>query len=184
MAEKRGGNNTYANVASTTAAVAALANLLRNPRAAQAAGVTFPPEVLELLAVMATDLNNIDMVRLADILDAIRNITITAQGYPPNADTVTATRVELTVVNRGFRMPEMLVPEGMFLQVKSWPNNPAPPGGLLFVADSEANVINPNSSVPLIPNEFRNYQIKNANVLWVSATAIPAWVVCSVEKRT
>jgi hypothetical protein len=168
----------YADVMSTGAAITAIVALLRQQKA-QAAGETFqlPPELLELLAAMATDINTITQWL------ASYQATIGGQGYPPNADQITVYRRDLAVAGVAIQLDDMTIPDDMELVIKSWPTNPAPPAGLVFVSNSKANAENALSSYPLITNEFRAFRIKNANSLWVSATVVPAFVSISAEKR-
>lgn len=126
---------------------------------------------------------------LPDILEELGNIKSalsggTGNGYTcivPNTEKVMTTRVSLTTALTPLQLPDIPVPDDMSLVVKSWPFNPV--AGLVYVGDSAASCINANSSYPLIRNEFRALRVNNAELLWVSADIVPAWVILSVEVR-
>jgi len=169
-------NITYAGVASTTAAIASLALLLRQQKAS-GGEFTIPPELMELVLAMASDINAINTW--------IQNFAPSAsgQGYPPNTPQINVYRRDFVVAGVAIQLNEMEIPDDFELVIKSWPTNPGPPAGLIYVSNSKANAENPLASYPLITNEFRAFRVSNANVIWVSATVLPAAVSVSVEKK-
>jgi hypothetical protein len=176
---------TYTGVMTTATALASALLLLQSSKANAAPGtgtINIPPELLELLIAMAADISDIDVVRLPEILEGLKAIAINVRGWPENGDFISSFRTQLLVANVGIQMEDLEVPDGFELMVKADPGNPVPPA-VIRVASSQADSQNPNSSYPLIQNEFRSVKIKNAKQLYVSASAVPAWVICSVERR-
>lgn len=177
MAEQRG--DAYTKVMSTAAAAAALAAWLK--KSAYAAG-EIPQELIELVIAMANDLGTIT-ADVSAITEKLESLSL-GQGYPPNTEQITAQRLDLTVPNVALQLGDLTIPDDFILVIKSWPTNPAPPGGLLYVSNSKANAENPGNAYPLVTNEWRGFRVQNANVLWVSCTIAPALVSISVEQRT
>jgi len=169
----------YAAGMATVAAIVGLGALLKK---SAYAGGTLPPELTELIMAMAADLSTINTVRLADILEAINTMTMNVQGFAPNANTISSFRTSFPIANVGVQMGDLVVPEDMALFVKSDPGNPAFPG-VLRIGGTKAESENANSSYPIITNEFRTMRVKNASEIWVSASIVPAWVICSTERR-
>lgn len=166
---------TYTGVAATAAAImAALAYAKK-----ASVGTVIPPELMELLAALARDTNEIDIIRLPDILAALQGLTI--QGFPHNADFPSTGTILLDVALISKKMPDVSIPDGFSIIIKSYPTNPV--GGLIQVAQSAGEAANSVSSWPLVPNEFIGYQVQNANSIWVAATVVPSIVVWTVEQR-
>ncbi len=187
MANEQNRGVTYTGVMSTAAAIAALAALLKGSSVAASPGggggtITLPPELLELLMAMAADVSDIDVVKLPEIIEAIQKLAINVKGFPDNLPRRSSFRTQLLVANVGQQMAEMEVPDGMFLRIKAWPLNPVAPA-YIRVACSKADSENDNACWPLIANESETFYVKNADAMYVSATALPAWVVCSVEQK-
>jgi hypothetical protein len=101
--------------------------------------------------------------------------------YPPNADYPLSGRIQLVAARSPMNLPNVAIPDGFEIAIKSWPANPV--GGYINVGKSRADVLNQDESWPLIPNESISYGVKDAKELWVSATAGPAWVCWTVEQR-
>jgi len=175
---------TYTGVMTTATALASALLLLQSQKAAAAPGgtINIPPELLELLIAMAADVSDIDVVRLPEILEALKALAINVRGWPENADFISSFRSDLLVVNVAVQMEDLEVPDGFVLTVKADPANPVAPA-VIRVASSQADAQNANSSYPLVANEFRDWPIKNARQLWVSASAVPAAVICSTVRR-
>jgi hypothetical protein len=169
---------SYTGVASTAAAVAAVAVLLRQQ---QGQGGNFPPELMALLAAMATNLDTVtaDIETINRWLAAYQSSG--GQGYPPNASQVNIYSINLLVANTAVQLQDMDIPDDFYLVVKSAPGNPG--AGLIYIGNSAANAQNVLSSYPLVPNEFRAFRINQAKTLWVSATIVPAIVVVSAEQK-
>jgi len=169
----------YTGVASTAAAVAAIAVLVRQQQ--NGGGGTLPPELMQLLAAMATNLDTVT----ADI-EAINQWVAAyqgsgGQGYPPNATQVNIYSINLAIAGQPVQLQDMIIPDDFYLVIKSAPGNPG--AGLVYIGNSQANAANPLSSYPLVPNEFRAFRINQAKTLWVSATIVPALVVISAEQK-
>jgi len=177
---------TYTGVMTTATALASAVLLLQSMKtgveASAGGNLNIPPELLELLIAMAADVSDIDIVRLPEILEALKAISLNVKGWPENGDFISSFRTQLLAANVGQQMEDLEVPDGFVLTVKADPGNPAPPA-VIRIASSQADSQNPNSSYPLIQNEFRDWPIKNAKQLYVSASAIPAWVICSAVRR-
>ncbi len=157
-----------------------IANLLKKP-APQVSG-QFPPEVLDLLRTIADGMQA-TLADLQQIYDAINSLSFNVQGYAPNADYPLSGRLPLQVALTAVQIPQLFVPDDFSIAIKSWPGNPAPPAGLLYVARSKADAENVEASWPLVQNEAYPYRLKSTDNLWVSATVVPAWVCWTVEQR-
>jgi hypothetical protein len=141
--------------------------------------VTLDQATMELLIAMAqAGADTADLV--SQILSSIEGqaINLTVQGYPPNANSIEATRVQIAALNTAYQLPWVVVPEGMALQVKGWPTN----GGTLYMGYSRAACINLNQVWPLLANEAIGYYIQNANQLFVSGNAVGDFAVLTVEQ--
>lgn len=106
----------------------------------------------------------------------------------PNAAFIHAIRIPVPVFNavapapRWVRLPDLEVPDGMYLLVKAWSVNP--PLSLVYVAETPANAVNVDLAWPLMPNEVVRWKVKNAEALYVSATVAACWVTISAEQRS
>ncbi|MDD5229731.1 MAG: hypothetical protein PHC43_00220 [Candidatus Marinimicrobia bacterium] len=106
---------------------------------------------------------------------------INVSNYPlNNADRLKTTRMQFTAINSAQRLPTMGIEDGFELQVKADPLNPA--ASLVYVGSSPSEAVNPDLSWPLTRNEARGLKIKQADELYASVTALPAWVYISVEQ--
>ena len=81
--------------------------------------------------------------------------------------------------NTAVRLPNRAVPHGKALVVKALPTN----GGIIRIASSGPDAINPGSSYTLIANEAIEYEVTNAEVLYISATVAGEGVVCTMEQE-
>jgi len=140
---------------------------------------TLDPETKELLATIA-EANAHMLVGLADIFQAILDLQLGVQGFPPNADYIVTTRVVCTLANTTYPVPEFFAPEGFRVLLKAWPLNAV--GSLTYVATNPAP--NPQMAWPLIPNESLPYGIKNTSKLWVFSNVAGSQAVVTVEQRT
>jgi len=182
MAEQ---NNQAAKAAvgvSVGAAVLAALALLQRPASAASPGETveIPEELWNLIIAIAQSADDID-AGVKGVIEALGNLAINVQGFPPNAESITAVRVECQVINQPYRLPSLEVPDGMPLHLLAWPLNP--PAGLIFIGPSASGCSNMNQSYPMPPGATKDYYVKNAEALWVCATAVPAWVVATAEQR-
>lgn len=101
----------------------------------------------------------------------------------PNTGGALCSRVDIIAAGAPgvLQLPNIPVPDDMALVVKSWPTNPV--GGFVYVAGTAADAASPFSSWPLVPNEPIALRVNNADILWVSASIVPAIVVCITEVR-
>lgn len=101
-----------------------------------------------------------------------------ARGYPPNSSGMQVARLVLTNAVQAYQLPDMQVPEGMELALKAMPGN----AGQIWIGNSAATCTKNNSSWPLIANESIGYQLRNAHVLWASATIAGDSLILTAEK--
>lgn len=97
----------------------------------------------------------------------------------PNADTIQNASVPLQIAGVAYQLPDMPIPDGMSVLIKSWPKN----GGYVYVGATKPDATDPSKCWPLQPGEFVGYRIKNANALWVSGTVAKDLVIISAEKN-
>lgn len=124
-------------------------------------------------------------LKLVELLAAIKALTPGEGGpggigYPPNTDSFQVIRLPIALATTAYQGPDMAIPNGFVLVVKSAPTNA--PAGYVRVAPTGPDSININSSWPLVPNEFVYYGIKNANALWFSGTVAGDFVFFTVER--
>jgi len=155
-----------AAVMSTSAAIAAAYALTRKVKAATPGEI--PQEMWDLVMAMAASLEDIEA--------ALNKLSINVQGWPENAEGLTALRVAIAVT--GTRLPFIAVPSGMSLVIKAWALNP----GWLQVGNTLAECVNINQSFPLLPNEIVGYQIKNAEDKCIAATVAGCFACLTVEQ--
>ncbi|GAJ25123.1 unnamed protein product, partial [marine sediment metagenome] len=84
-------------------------------------------------------------------------------------------------VATAYQVPDMEIPDGMSLAIKSSPVNAL--GSLIFVARTPAECTNPNSAWPLIQNESITYQVKNAGAFFVSTNIAGSITIFTAEQR-
>lgn len=163
---------------SMAAVVAATLAWVRSRRAQAAPGAEFalPEEFIELIAAIGASVDTIDS-NVARLITELTQLAFNVQGWPENADSGTALRP--AIATTGTRMPFLVIPSGFALVIKSWFLNP----GLLQVGFSLAECLNVNQAFTLLPNETVNYYIKNANAVYISATAAGCFANLTVEQR-
>lgn len=138
-----------------------------------------PEEVIELLVAMAATSEETRIAVQAILARLAEGGG--GQGWPPNTKYVRSSGITCVAANTAYEAPNMIVPSGMALIVKSHPINA--PGTLIQVATTPADCLNPNSSYPLLPSEAVSYHVQNAEVLRVSSTAAGSIVVFSSEQE-
>lgn len=173
-------------IGAAAAIAAALALLSRKAQASEQGGgggpvgpVELPDELWQLIIAIADKSSSIDE-GIAAVAVALQNLSINVQGYVPNAERMTATRVQCIAIGTPYQLPDIAVPDDMQLLLLGWPLNP----GWIFVGATAAECTNINQSYPLPPGAVVGYRIKNAKTLWVSANAVPCWVVITAEQRS
>lgn len=151
--------------------------------------VTLNEATMQLLIAMAQTSADIEQL-LAQALGGEPGqpgqLNLQVAGYPPNTESMTATRVQIAVLGRHYQLPDIAVPDGFVLQLKGWPANL----GTIYVGNAQGTVTNINQVWPLLPNEAIGYGVKNAKELYVAGIAPPAgasiigdWVAITVEQR-
>jgi len=179
MGEKNAGK---AGVVLGGAALVTAAIALAKQRVALAAEgvITLDEATMNLLIAMAQ--TSADLEQLVErIIGSLEGgeVALTVQGYPPNTETITATRVLIAAVNTAYQLPDIVVPDDMNLQLKGWPTN----AGIIYVGYSRATCININQVWPLLANEAIGYRVKNANAIFISGTVPGDWLAITVEQR-
>jgi len=188
------GNAGKAGVVMGGAALVAAAIALVQKGKVQAAPsenelVILNEETMQLLIAMAQTSADIEQL-LAQALGGEPGqpgqLSLQVAGYPPNTESMTATRVQIAVLGRHYQLPDIAVPDGFVLQLKGWPANL----GTIYVGNAQGTVTNINQVWPLIPSEAIGYGVKNAKELYVAGIAPPAgasiigdWVAITVEQR-
>lgn len=104
-------------------------------------------------------------------------------GYPiPNANSIQTVRVLIPALNTPVKLPQLGdIPDDMSMVIKADPANPV--GFFVLLASTRAKCLSRDQSWPLQPNEGISYRIQGTTSLWVSATAVPAWVCITSEYR-
>ena len=161
---------------SIPAAIAAAAALAKKAQAAPKGELVIPKEFWDLIIAIAASAGTIDD-SIQKVIQELAKLTINVQGWPVNADSITALRVAVAVT--GTRLPDIAVPSGMSLVIKAWTLNP----GWLQVGASLAECSNVNQSFPLLPNEVVGYQVQNANQIYIAATAAGCFACITTEQR-
>jgi len=178
------GDEAKAGVAiGTTALIAAAVAILANrPKGAGGpSGQTSLDEAaMNLLLAIAQSGSDIEQ-RIA-ATNALLG-AMTGGGLPgvvglENPPEITAFRVIPVAVNFATRLPDRKIPYGMELVIKAENTN----GGIIYVANSAAEVTNPNSSYTLIGNEAVEYKVSTSYHIWISSTVLGEGVVCTVEQ--
>lgn len=165
----------YVGLASTTAAIASIANLFKTQKVAAAGG--FPPELAELFLAMAADINLVAQF-VADynpppgtpgsqIINAVT----------PSYQTVRSVRVDIPVPGTSVRLPDIPIPPGIQVKIKAGWNNV----GVVYIAGSGADAINPYATETLIRNEFTSYFIANPSSLYASGTVAGDYITVTTE---
>jgi len=187
MAETDKGTAIAAGIGGVALVTAAIA--LAQKRVAKAApggegAISLDSETMQLLIAMAQTTADIEQLvdRILGSLGGLGGsggVNLQVQGYPPNTETITATRVQIVAINTFYELPDIVVPEGMVLQFKGWPTN----AGLIYVGYSRATVVNINQVWPLLANEAIGYAVKNTDGIYISGTVAGDWCVMTVEQR-
>lgn len=168
---------------STAAAIAATLAWINTSKTAQAApgnGYILPEEFVQLIVTIAANTDALDR-NLLQVIDKLTKLSVNVQGFPANKPGIRTFAKTCVVANQAYQGDDMVIPEGMFLLIKSYPLNP--PASIVRVASTIADATNINSSWPLAQNEAVAYQVQNANQMYVSATVAGMIVVFSAEKE-
>jgi hypothetical protein len=163
---------------SITGAIAAALAYINSRKASAAPGgeVILPEEFMQLIIAIAASTDNVDS-NINQIIQALNTLAINVQGWPANADSLAALRVDILMT--GTQLPFIPIPGGMSLVIKAWALN----AGWLQVGASRAECQNVNQSFPLLPSEIVAYQIQNADQIWIAANAAGCFACLTVEQR-
>ena len=179
MAEKDKASQAAVVVSVGAAITAALALLQKRAQAAPPEGVVqLPQELWNLIIAIAKSIDSVD-IDLDTVITELGKLSINVQGYVPNAERITTVRTACTVVTQPYQLPSITIPDDMQLLLLAWPLNP----GWVFVGPTAAECVNINQSYPLPPGATVAYRVKNADSLYISANAVPSWVVATTEQR-
>lgn len=181
MAERDKAAQAALGISAGAAVVAALAFLQKRAVAAPGEAAEIPEELWNLIIAIAETSANVDQ-GIQDVVRELSQLAINVQGFPANTETMTAFRVACQVANQPYQLPALAVTEGMALHLLAFPFNPPAPG-LILVSSSSPGCLNINQAYPMPPGATKDYFVKNADALWISANAVPAWLVVTVEQR-
>ena len=173
MAEKNAGTPKYSDLASTAAAIAAVAAFIEARKKGEVPPEQDLTQVLEILAAIAQN----DLA----ILEAVRAISTDGGlilGIGPNADSIRVFAVLITAANTPIQLPDCTAPHNMAFAVKAGPAN----AGVIRIGPSSPESTNPNASWPLIANEGVLWRIKNSKVLWCSGNWVGDLLYGTVEQ--
>lgn len=177
MAEKeKAGKAGLAVGISVTAAIAAAVALLKS-REAKAA----PPNGQGPIDyTVALDNASLELlIAIAQSSEDIREVVARGVAVAPNTEGLISGRVAIAAVNAPYALPDIVVPDDMFIQIKGWPTN----AGIIYVAGMRSSATNINQVWPLLANEAIGYRVKNAKAIHISGTVAGDWAVYTVEQR-
>ena len=165
-------------VVGSAAAIAAAIALPKKTASAKSSGIVSLDEAaINLLIAIAQGIENLNQSFQNLIPGEPGQMVI--QGWPPNTDNVEIARIGIAALNTAYQLPDIIVPDGFTLLVKAWFTN----AGIIYVARSDPDARNINQVWPLIPNDFVGVNIKNANRLFLSGTAVGDFATLLVEQR-
>jgi len=124
-------------------------------------------DATELLAALGQIIAGIPPSEFPSVLPGIVNLP-----------EITAFRVIPIAANTATRLPDRTIPSGMELVIKAEHTN----AGIIYVANSQPEATNPNSSYTLIANEAVEYKVNTPQHIWISSTVVGEGVVCTVEQ--
>ena len=188
MAEKDKASQAAVAISVGAAIAAAWALLGKRALAAPLEGgiVSLDEATMQLIIAIAQASGNIDsnilqaLVKLQAIID--KPGAGAGQGWPTNAQGTRTFAVACVLANQAYPVPDMTVPDGMALLIKSSPLNAL--GSFVRVAKTPAECTNPNSSWPLILNESISYFVKNADAFHISSNVAGSIALFSAEQRS
>lgn len=122
----------------------------------------------------------------SDELIAIANRIAAVLGAPTaleNPPDITAFSVWTTALTVPIRLPDRVIPYDKKLVIKAWHTNT----GVIMVAPSRSAAININSGFPLIASGVAEYEIRNADHVWIcchpTLGMVGDGVACTVEQE-
>lgn len=172
MADNNKRGATYAGLASTGAAVMSLLTYLKTQPVNAEGNLVLPEELLNLLASWAATTDS--------IYQELQALGIDVQGFPSNKPGIITPTINCVALNTPYQGPNIDVPEGFQVVVKSHPGNPV--FSVVRVASNAADSINNNASFPLAVNDDCKVQVQNMNDIYVSSTIVPCIAALLVEK--
>jgi hypothetical protein len=140
-------------------------------------------KVQEKVSINGLSISDQLLAQIRDLLTDIKAKTPVGAhlSYPKNTAAIQVLRAPVLVANRAYQCPELSIPDGMSLVVKSAPYNNA--AGYIRIGQTAAECLNINSSFPLVPNESVGLYVVNANKLYFSGTVAGDFVYFLVETR-
>ena len=187
MADDRKKAAAVAGIGITAGALLALLATRPKPAAAAPAeGVVSldDPAMQALISILehAENLDaDVDQVIVAiNRIAAALGVAVPTLENPPN---ITAFRVLTTALTTPIQLPDRVVPYDKELVIKAMHTNT----GVILVGPSLATALNINSSYWLIANEAVEYEIRNADHIWIcphpTLGIVGDGVVCTVEQE-
>ena len=171
--QSRSGQNALAILAAGGAG-AIIASLMSHKPTAGSPGVELPPEILTALAalVASAQLTNDQLQQLLGVLGIAG-----AVGQNPN-EIITFT-IQPVVALQPTQFPEFLVAYDKNLLVRANPGN----AGNMYIGNTAAESVNPNSAWLLQPNDVVGWKINNTKQLWVTCATLGDSIICTAERR-
>ncbi len=159
-------------------ALAAAITVLAGRKVSAAELVSLDEASIKLLLTIAQA--GVDQATLLqEVVTALADLSIDVQGYVPNVTGIIATRVLIVAANQQYSLPDIEVPDDMFLQIKGWPTNL----GIIYVSGTRTGATNENQVWPLLANEAIGYRIRNADEIYVSGTIAGDFAVVTAEQK-
>lgn len=137
--------------------------------------------LLIAIAQAGSDIDSNTLEALEKLQAILDKNSAGGQGWPPNAEGTRTVAVLCAVAGTPYQGPDMEIPDGMSLAIKSSPANAL--GSFVFVARTPAECTNPNSAWPLVQNESIPYFVKNAKSFYVSSNVAGSIALFTAEQR-
>lgn len=148
------------------------AGMLNKPKPVSAGGT--PTDISGIISLME-QMN-------AEIQNLNSNLTggdtqILVQGYPKNCNNLEICRVDIGALVTAYRFPNIEIPDGYTALFKAWPTNL----GIIYFGRSVPDVRNVVQVAPMLPNDIFTLNITNADMIYVSGTAVGDSISMIVE---
>jgi hypothetical protein len=152
---------------------ALIASLLNRRPDPGATPVEIPPELLSAIAVLVAN-SDTTVQQLSEILT-----TLGISGVGQNPDEMFVFTIFPPIINVAVQFPEQLVGYDKDLVIRAYPVN----AGNMYVGNTAAEAMNPNSSWLLQPNDIVGWKIHNTKQLWASCTVVGDGIMVTGERR-
>lgn len=167
------GESPYTPIMSTAAAVTGILSLLRARRECPTGELVIPDELLEAIAAIAATSDAI----LNALLQFLSDPHITVKAWPSNVDSIKSRTVTCVQADVAYPAPPIAVPDGMHLLIKAHPLNAV--GSTVRVATNKVEVLDPDESYEMLPNEAVAWPLTNADKCFVSSAVAGSRVIFS-----